>query len=114
MSSISDAGPAPMAFETPRVQRRGARPSTLVGGAIALMGLMLAGGVFFISAATDKPIKAIDSKTGERGWSPGDQAAPIADEQDGNQYLLVIAGGHHFMMTPPGDPLIAYVLPDEK
>jgi hypothetical protein len=23
-------------------------------------------------------------------------------------------GGHHFMMTPPGDELIAYALPDSK
>jgi len=25
-----------------------------------------------------------------------------------------MAGGHHFMMTPPGDALIAYALPDKK
>jgi quinoprotein glucose dehydrogenase len=24
-----------------------------------------------------------------------------------------MAGGHHFMMTPPGDSLIAYALPDK-
>jgi quinoprotein glucose dehydrogenase len=25
-----------------------------------------------------------------------------------------MAGGHHFMMTPPGDALIAYALPDAR
>jgi quinoprotein glucose dehydrogenase len=25
-----------------------------------------------------------------------------------------MAGGHHFMMTPPGDALIAYALPGTK
>jgi quinoprotein glucose dehydrogenase len=27
---------------------------------------------------------------------------------------VIMAGGHHFMMTPPGDALIAYALPDTK
>jgi quinoprotein glucose dehydrogenase len=26
---------------------------------------------------------------------------------------VIMAGGHHFMMTPPGDSLIAYALPDK-
>lgn len=31
----------------------------------------------------------------------------------GHDYLLIMAGGHHFMKTPPGDALIAYALPDK-
>jgi quinoprotein glucose dehydrogenase len=27
------------------------------------------------------------------------------------QYLVIMAGGHHFMETPPGDYVIAYTLP---
>ena len=79
---------------------------------------MTAGGLIFIAAATDDLIKAIDIKTGEILWSDvlpaGGQATPIVYEQDGKEYLLIMAGGHHFMMTPPGDALIAYALPDRK
>jgi len=80
--------------------------------------VVTAGGLIFISAATDDLIKAIDIKTGEIVWSDmlpaGGQATPIVYEQDGKQYLLIMAGGHHFMMTPGGDALIAYALPDGK
>jgi hypothetical protein len=43
-------------------------------------------------------------------WAP---ATPIVYEQNGKQYLVIMAGGHHFMMTPLGDSLIAYALPDK-
>jgi quinoprotein glucose dehydrogenase len=32
-------------------------------------------------------------------------------EANGRQYLVIMAGGHHFMETPAGDELIAYALP---
>jgi quinoprotein glucose dehydrogenase len=77
-----------------------------------------AGGLIFIAAATDDLIKAIDIKTGEILWSDvlpaGGQATPIVYEQGGKEYLVIMAGGHHFMMTPPGDALIAYALPGTK
>jgi quinoprotein glucose dehydrogenase len=80
--------------------------------------VVTAGGLIFIAAATDDLIKAIDIKTGEILWSDvlpaGGQATPIVYEQDGKEYLVIMAGGHHFMMTPPGDALIAYALPDKK
>ena len=72
---------------------------------------MTAGGLIFIAAATDDLIKAIDIETGEILWSDvlpaGGQATPIVYEQNGKEYLVIMAGGHHFMMTPPGDALIA-------
>jgi quinoprotein glucose dehydrogenase len=80
--------------------------------------IVTASGLIFIAAATDDLIKAIDIKTGEILWSDvlpaGGQATPIVYEQDGKEYLVIMAGGHHFMMTPPGDALIAYALPDRK
>jgi quinoprotein glucose dehydrogenase len=80
--------------------------------------VVTAGGLIFIAAATDDLIKAIDIKTGEIVWSDvlpaGGQATPIVYEQDGKEYVVIMAGGHHFMMTPPGDSLIAYALPDTK
>ena len=41
----------------------------------------------------------------------GGQANPMVYEIGGRQYLVIIAGGHHFMDTPPGDYVIAYTLP---
>jgi quinoprotein glucose dehydrogenase len=80
--------------------------------------VVTAGGLIFIAAATDDLIKAIDIKTGEIVWSDvlpaGGQATPIVYEQNGKEYVVIMAGGHHFMMTPPGDALIAYALPDKK
>jgi quinoprotein glucose dehydrogenase len=80
--------------------------------------VVTAGGLIFIAASTDDLIKAIDIKTGEILWSDvlpaGGQATPMVYEQDGKEYVVIMAGGHHFMMTPPGDALIAYALPDNK
>jgi quinoprotein glucose dehydrogenase len=80
--------------------------------------VVTAGGLIFIAAATDDLIKAIDINTGEILWSDvlpaGGQATPIVYEQGGKEYLVIMAGGHHFMMTPPGDALIAYALPGTK
>lgn len=74
-----------------------------------------AGGLIFIAAATDDLIRAIDIETGETVWQDvlpaGGQANPILYEQDGRQYLVIMAGGHHFMETPRGDYVIAYALP---
>jgi quinoprotein glucose dehydrogenase len=44
----------------------------------------------------------------------GGQATPVVCEQNGKEYVVIMAGGHHFMMTPAGDSLIAYTLPDAK
>jgi quinoprotein glucose dehydrogenase len=32
-------------------------------------------------------------------------------EYDGRQYVVIMAGGHHFMETPAGDYVMAYALP---
>lgn len=77
--------------------------------------LITAGGLIFIAAATDNLIRAIDIETGEVVWEDvlpaGGQATPITYEEDGNQYLVMMAGGHHFMETPIGDYVIAWALP---
>lgn len=80
------------------------------GGAV-----ITAGGLIFIAATTDDLIRAIDIETGETVWSEvlpaGGQAGPMVYEQDGRQYLVLMAGGHHFMETPAGDHVIAWALP---
>lgn len=75
-----------------------------------------ASGLIFIAAATDNLVRAIDLETGETLWKDvlpaGGQAGPMVYEADGRQYLVIMAGGHHFMETPIGDYVIAYALPE--
>jgi quinoprotein glucose dehydrogenase len=80
------------------------------GGAV-----VTAGGLIFVAAATDNLIRAIDMNSGKTLWTDvlpaGGQATPMTYEADGRQYVVIMAGGHHFMETPIGDELVAYALP---
>jgi len=80
------------------------------GGAV-----VTASGLIFVAAATDNLIRAIDLATGKTLWSDvlpaGGQATPMTYEANGKQYLVIYAGGHHFMETPVGDEVVAYALP---
>lgn len=73
-----------------------------------------AGGLVFVAAASDNLIRAIDIRTGKTVWSDvlpaGGQATPMLYEENGKEYLVIMAGGHHFMKTPKGDQLVAYAL----
>ena len=77
--------------------------------------VVTAGGLIFIAAATDNLIRAIDIETGKTVWPThlpaGGQATPMTYEEDGTPYLVIMAGGHHFMETPIGDSVVAYALP---
>ncbi|HEX7011204.1 MAG TPA: membrane-bound PQQ-dependent dehydrogenase, glucose/quinate/shikimate family [Steroidobacteraceae bacterium] len=77
--------------------------------------IVTAGGLIFIAAATDELLRAIDIETGKVLWTDalpaGGQATPMTYEVGGEQYVVVMAGGHHFMETRSGDYLIAYKLP---
>jgi len=77
--------------------------------------VVTAGGLVFIAAATDNLIRAIDIESGETVWQDvlpaGGQANPMVYEAGGREYLVIMAGGHHFMETPIGDYVIAYALP---
>ncbi|ACF02324.1 membrane-bound PQQ-dependent dehydrogenase, glucose/quinate/shikimate family [Rhodopseudomonas palustris TIE-1] len=79
------------------------------GGAV-----VTAGGLIFIAATTDNLIRAIDIETGKTVWQDvlpaGGQATPMTYEANGRQFLVIMAGGHHFMETPVGDSLVAYAL----
>jgi len=80
--------------------------------------IITAGGLVFIAAATDNLIRAIDIRTGKVVWTDvlpaGGQATPMTYSQNGRQYIVIVAGGHHFMRTPPGDYVIAYALPESS
>lgn len=77
--------------------------------------VVTAGGLAFVAAATDDLIRAIDLRTGETVWQDalpaGGQATPMIYEVEGRQFLVMMAGGHHFMETPIGDYVVAYALP---
>lgn len=76
---------------------------------------LTASGLIFIGATTDNLLRAIDIETGRTLWQDvlpaGGQATPMIYEANGRQFVVIIAGGHHFMETPPGDYVIAYALP---
>lgn len=78
-------------------------------------GVVTASGLFFIAAATDDLLRAIDIETGEAVWQvelpAGGQATPMTYEAQGRQIVVINAGGHDFMETPIGDYFIAYALP---
>jgi len=80
-------------------------------------GFITASGLFFIAAATDDLLRAIDIETGEEVWTvtlpAGGQATPMTYEAEGRQIVVINAGGHDFMETPIGDYFIAYALPAE-
>lgn len=80
--------------------------------------IVTAGGLIFVSATTDRKIRAFDIKTGKEVWSytmpTGGQATPMTYSVNGEQYVVITAGGHHFMETPPGDYVIAFKLPSSK
>jgi quinoprotein glucose dehydrogenase len=78
--------------------------------------VVTAGGLIFIAAATDNLMRAIDIETGQTVWSDvlpgGGQATPMTYQMGNKQYLVIMAGGHHFMETPISDALVAYALPE--
>jgi quinoprotein glucose dehydrogenase len=80
-------------------------------------GVITASGLFFIAAATDDILRAIDIETGEEVWQvvlpAGGQATPMTYEAGGRQIVVINAGGHDFMETPIGDYFIAYALPQQ-
>lgn len=77
--------------------------------------VVTASGLIFVAAATDDLIRAIDLQTGKTLWTAqlpaGGQATPVIYSVDGQEYLVIMAAGHHFMETPEGDSLVAYALP---
>lgn len=79
-------------------------------------GVLTASGLFFIAAATDDLLRAVDIETGEEVWQvelpAGGQATPMTYEAEGRQIVVINAGGHDFMETPIGDYFIAYALPE--
>lgn len=78
--------------------------------------IITAGGVAFLSGTIDYYVRAYDILNGKQLWESrlpaGGQATPMTyTGADGQQYLLVVAGGHGSLGTKAGDYVIAYALP---
>jgi quinoprotein glucose dehydrogenase len=80
--------------------------------------LATASGLVFIGATTDHFLRAFDSETGEELWRrrlpTSAHATPMSyrTRAGGRQYVVVAAGGHGILGTPPGDALMAFALPE--
>lgn len=74
-----------------------------------------ASGLTFIAATTDRYVRAFATETGDELWKgrlpTTAHGLPITYQlADGEQYVVVAAGGHAALGTPPGDHLIAFKL----
>lgn len=76
--------------------------------------LVTAGGLAFIGYSSDDMFRAFDLYTGEIVWEADLPAAatsmPVSYEVDGEQYIVVPAGGHSMYMTTMGDAVVAFKL----
>lgn len=91
-------------------------PIGLPVGVPSMGGSMVtAGGLGFLSGTLDQYLRAYDVNTGKELWKSrlpaGGQATPMTyTGKDGQQYVLVMAGGHGSLGTKMGDYVIAYKL----
>lgn len=77
--------------------------------------MITAGGVVFLGAAVDDYLRAYDLTTGRQLWQArlpaGGQSTPMSYEVNGEQFVLIVAGGHGSVGTKAGDYVKAYKLP---
>ena len=76
--------------------------------------LATAGGVTFIGFSSDNMFRAMDTATGEVLWeyelpAPG-TAIPVTYEVDGEQYVVIAAGGHSMFSPNLSDAVVAFKL----
>jgi quinoprotein glucose dehydrogenase len=80
------------------------------GGAIVTKGNLV-----FVAASMDGYLRAFDSRTGQILWEyalpASAQATPMTYELDGQQYVVICAGGHGKLHTKLGDYVMAFRLP---
>lgn len=76
--------------------------------------LVTAGGLVFIGYTLDDVLRAFDLKTGEVVWETDLPAAgtavPVSYEVNGEQYIVIAAGGHSMYGSTLGDSVVAYRL----
>lgn len=74
-----------------------------------------AGGLVFVAASLDGHLRAFNRQTGSLLWEAalpaGGQATPMTYQVNGQQYVVIAAGGHGKLGTKLGDYVVAYKLP---
>ena len=80
------------------------------GGAIAT-----ASGLVFVAASLDGHLRSFNTRDGSLLWEAplpaSAQATPMTYQVNGQQYVVIAAGGHAKMGTKLGDYVVAYRLP---
>lgn len=76
--------------------------------------LVTAGGLIFIGYSLDDTLKAFDLHSGDLLWEGDIPAAgtsvPVSYEVDGEQYIVIPAGGHSMYQSTMGDSVMAFKL----
>jgi quinoprotein glucose dehydrogenase len=76
--------------------------------------LITAGGLVFIGYTLDDTFRAFDLRTGQILWETDLPAAgtsvPVTYEVNGEQYVVVPAGGHTMYASTMGDSVVAFKL----
>lgn len=76
--------------------------------------LVTAGGLVFIGYTLDDMLRAFDLRTGKVLWKTQLPAAgvgvPVTYEIEGEQYIVIAAGGHSMYGSTMGDAVLAYKL----
>ncbi len=86
-------------------------------GSFSLGGpIVTAGGLVFMAGTVDPALRAFDAATGKELWKgelpTSARAMPMTFRgPDGKQYVVISAGGHGLPVTPLGDYVIAFTLP---
>jgi quinoprotein glucose dehydrogenase len=76
--------------------------------------LVTAGGLVFIGYTLDDKFRAFDLNTGKTLWKvplpAAGTATPVSYEINGEQYVVIPAGGHSLFGSTQGDSVVAYKL----
>jgi len=97
--------------EYPELTKRGVPPTGTenFGGSI-----VTAGGLVFIGSTKDEKFHAFDKRTGKLLWefqlNAGGYATPATYSVDGNQFIVIAAGGAGKLGTRAGDEFVAFRL----
>jgi quinoprotein glucose dehydrogenase len=93
--------------DTPYVRMNLGVPS--IGGPLAT-----GGGLIFIGATIDDRLRAFETDSGRLLWETklpaGGQATPMTYSINGQQFIVIAAGGHGKLGTTRGDYVVAYAL----
>lgn len=106
-----DLGTGKVRWEVPLGEIFGIRGTPNAGGPI-----VTAGGLVFIGATMDQRFRAFDVETGAEVWSTALPASAIATPMtyrlpNGDQFVVIVAGGHGKMGLPVADHVLAFRLP---